>query len=142
MKNILRTGVLVSAALLSLSTLGNAQVSRQYFVHIPFDFTVGGKLLKAGEYRIAPLGGSTNQRAVILESRANGEGKVIGQAAIESTESSRQGRITFAKVSDQWRLREVETAGFTLKLKTPAEGESTVASAGKPEETKTIGLNR
>ena len=142
MKNILRTGLIAVAAFLAFGISANAQVSRQYLVHIPFDFKVGKKVLKAGDYRLAPLDGITNWRSVALRGPSTNDWKVLGNAAIDSTESNKQGRLTFAKIGDEWLLRDVETAGFKLKLKVPAADEGNVATVGKPVETKTVSLSR
>ena len=93
---------------------GNAQVSRQYAVHVPFDFTVGNKLLKAGDYWIGPLSGVTNQRTLFIQSRSTGKIGVIGQTAITSSESDKAGTMTFVKYGDPWVLEELTTPGFTL----------------------------
>ena len=142
MKNILRTSLIAVAAFLALGISANAQVSRQYLVHIPFDFKVGKKILKAGDYRLAPLDGITNWRAVTLQGQSTKDWKLLGNVAIDSTESSKHGRLTFAKIGDDWLLRDVETAGFKLKLNVPASDEGNVATAGKPVETKTVSLDR
>ena len=142
MKRILRIGLLVAVALVGFSISGNAQVSRQYLVHIPFDFTVAKKHFKAGDYKIVPNSGATNFRTVTLQGRSINDWKVLGNVAIAYTESSDKGRLIFANVSDEWVLRNVETPGFSLKLKVPKTDEGVVATAGKPVETTTIGLNR
>jgi len=142
MKNILRTGLIAAGAFLALGISVSAQVSRQYLVHIPFDFKVGKKVLKAGDYRLAPLDGITNWRTMALQGQSTKDWKILGNVAIDSTESNKQGRLTFAKIGDEWLLRDVETAGFKLKLNVPAADEGNVATAGKPVETKTVSLNR
>ena len=142
MKSILRTGLIAAAAFFALGISANAQISRQYLVHIPFDFKVGEKVLKAGDYRIAPLDGGTNWRPVALQGRSVKDWKVLGNVAIDSTGSNKRGRLTFAKISNEWLLRDVETAGFKLKLNVPAADDGNVATAGKPVETKTVSLNR
>lgn len=142
MKNIFRTGLIAVAAFLALGISGHAQVSRQCLVHIPFDFKVGQTVLKAGDYRLAPLDGITNWRALALQGRSTKDWKVLGNVAIDSTESNKKGRLTFAKIGDDWLLRDVETASFKLKLDVPAADEGNVATAGKPVDTKTVSLNR
>jgi hypothetical protein len=142
MKNVLRSALFSLALLLTVGVAGYAQVSRPYVVHIPFDFTVGDKQYKQGDYRIAPLDGITNQRAVVLESRATANVSVLGQTSIDSSYSNKQGRITFAKISDQWILREVETPGFKLRVKSPAAEAELVATAGKPVETTSVTIGR
>jgi len=142
MKNVLRTALFSLAVLVAAGASGYAQVSRQYVVHIPFDFTVGSKQYKQGDYRIAPVDGVTNQRAILLENRSTADASVLGQASIDSSNSSKQGRITFAKISDQWILREVETPGFSLRVKSPAAEAEFVATAGKPVESAIVKIGR
>src|SRR5580765_5618559 len=116
MKRFLQSGFLGVCLLWALSASGNAQVSQHYAVNVPFDFTVGNKLMKSGEYTIEPLNGITNQRSLILRSRADGRSKVLGQAAIGSSESIEPGSATFAKYGDDWVLQQIVTPGYELKF--------------------------
>jgi hypothetical protein len=141
MKKLVQTLVLAVGVLWAFSASGNAQVSQQYTVHVPFDFNVGSKLMKSGDYTIAPLSGTTGQRALILRNRETGRAKVIGQAAITSSYSNEPGRMTFAKEDGQWILQEVISPGFELRLRRAKAYEGNVASNKKPA-TKTVILGR
>ena len=142
MKNFLRAGLLLAGLVAVLGISGNAQVNRQYAAHIPFDFKIGEKLFKAGDYRIAPLDGITDQRAILLQNRSTGKAAIVGQASIASTGTSTGGKLTFIGNNDGWLLKAVNTPGFTLNVKTRgAEGQN-VASSKKPEETQTVSIDR
>jgi hypothetical protein len=104
-------------------------------VNVPFDFTVGNKLMKSGEYTIEPLSGITNQRSLILRGRADGSSKLIGQAAIGSSESNEPGSATFAKYGDEWVLQRIVTPGYELKFKS-----SRPVEIGKVTETKSVAI--
>jgi len=138
MKNILRIGLLAVGMLWVLGATGNAQVSRQYSVHVPFDFVVGDKLMKSGDYLIAPVSGTTNQRAILLEDRDSGRANVIGQAAIASSNSIKKGRMVFAKQDDRWTLSEITTNGFELRLKTRPD----TSALAKAVEKRTVDIGR
>ena len=117
MKKIAIMGCLVVGLLFTLSLSGNAQSVRQYAMQVPFDFTVGNKLLKAGDYTIAPAAGITNQRALVLFNRSTGKGTVVGATGLGSDESAENGKVTFVKEGDQWALGSIDTPRFALKLK-------------------------
>lgn len=123
--------------MLMFSVSGNAQVSRQYSAHVPFDFNVGSKLMKAGEYTLGPTAGITNQRAIALSGGA-GKTAIVGQAIIGSSQGDVKGTMTFAKSSDGWVLQSIDTPGFALKLKSSKAGVKIVASASGAPESKTI----
>jgi hypothetical protein len=142
MKNILRVGLLLAGVFAALAISGNAQVNRQYAAHIPFDFKVGGKVLKAGDYRITPLSGITNQRFIAIQNQETGKATLVGQASIDSSGTSTEGRLTFIGNNDEWLLSEVTTPGFSLKLKSRSEDNDKIASAKKLEETQTVEINR
>jgi len=94
--------------------------------------------MKSGEYTIEPLSGVTNQRSLILRSRDDGKSKLIGQAAIGSSESNEPGKATFAKFGDQWVLQQIVTPGYELRLK----GSKPERDLGKAAETKSVALSR
>jgi len=135
MKRFLQSGFLGVGLLWALSASGNAQVSQHYAVNVPFDFTVGNKLMKSGEYTIEPLSGITNQRSLILRGRADGRSKLLGQAAIGSSESNEPGSATFAKYGDEWVLQQIVTPGYELKFKS-----SRPVEIGKVTETKSVAI--
>jgi hypothetical protein len=141
MKNVLRVGLLFVGIFWAFGISGNAQISRRYAVHIPFDFAVGKKLMKSGDYLIAPLSGIADQRAIFLQNRSNGKTAVLGQVSITSSESDK-GRLLFARSGDQWLLSEVTTPGFTLRLKVKDAEAVKLASADKAGSKQTVVIGR
>ena len=141
MKNVLRAGLLFLGVLFAFGVTGNAQIERQYTVHIPFDFTVGEKTLKAGDYLIAPSSGTTEQRAIILQDRSNGKAQVIGQTSISSSTLNKEGRLVFEQSSGQWLLSDVVTAGFALKL-SPNHLETAQVTLNRKPETRVVAVGR
>ena len=138
MKNLMRVTLFAVGSFLAFSVSGNAQVSQQYKAHIPFDFTVGSKVIKSGDYLIKPLEGSTNQRSVIIQNASNGKAQVIGQTAISSTFSNKQGSLTFVKSGEGWALQNVLTSGFDLNLNVKSMDATNIAAVKKTGKTKTV----
>ncbi|MGH7784265.1 MAG: hypothetical protein ACREO5_10545 [Candidatus Binatia bacterium] len=142
MKKLAISGLIVTAFLFALGISATAQVSRQYEINIPFDFSVRGKVAKAGDYTIGPASGITNVRALVLRNRSNAKGDiVVGQTTFHPIELDRNGTITFVRSGDGWALRSIETPGFALKLKSTKYEETLEASAGSTG-THTIMLIR
>jgi hypothetical protein len=139
MKRILQIGLLAIGVVWVLSATGNAQISRQYAAHVPFDFIVGNKLMKAGDYKIAPAAGVTDQRAIVLENAATLNADVVGQTAVTSSISNKQGRLTFVKQDGQWLLSDISTTGFELKLKAKDINKENLARAA---EIRTVNIGR
>jgi len=140
MKNLAIMGCLTVGLLLVSSVSGSAQVSRHYTAHVPFDFTVGGRSLKAGDYTIGPAAGVTNQRALLLEDNSTGRLKVIGQVIIDASQSDKLGSMNFVKNSSGWTLQTIETNSFALNLgkAKSKSADVNVATAAKVSETQTI----
>jgi hypothetical protein len=97
---------------------------------VPFDFSVGSKQLKAGDYTLGPLSGITNQRAIVLRSNFSGKTEiVVGQAGIGVVDEDVKGTLTFVKDSDVWALQTINAPSFTLKLRKIGAAERNLASA-------------
>lgn len=142
MKKLAISGFIVTAFLFALGISAAAQISRQYEVNIPFDFSVGSKVVRAGEYTVGAASGITNQRAVVLRSRSNAKDDiVVGQTAFHPIEKDRNGTINFIRNGNGWVLSSIDTPGFALELRSTKDEETLEASAGKTE-THTIMLNR
>ena len=141
MKNVLRAGLLFLGVLFAFSATGTAQISRQYTVHIPFDFTVRGKTMKSGDYLIAPLSGISAQRAIELRDRSGSDARVIGQATISSSILNKEGRLVFEQRSGQWILSDVVTAGFKLKL-VPKASETADVTLNRKREARVVSIDR
>lgn len=142
MKSIIRSIFLILGVLAAVSVTGNAQISRQYSVNVPFDFTVGDNLMRSGDYRLRPLDGVTDRRTLALENLLTGQTLIIGQVSLTSSGANKQGSLTFAKTSGGWTLTDISTPTFGLGLKFKDRNETNVATAEKPVTTRTVAIGR
>ena len=98
-------------------TAGNA-LAQQHSVQatVPFDFTVGGKMLPAGTYSIAAVTDST------IEIRnAQTHSAVLTQAASDSSRSQNGGELVFEKRGSRYSLREILCESAAMNVSLPAE---------------------
>ena len=88
----------------------SAQNPRNLVVNIPFDFTVKGKTLPAGEYIISRA--STADKTGLMMQRKDGEANaIVLTKPIESSENQRVSRLVFSRYGEHYFLSQVWTAG-------------------------------
>lgn len=111
-KRLIMMSVLSILAVVS----AHAQSSRQFTVTIPFDFSVGGKALTAGQYQVGRVT-QTSAEAVVLR-RADGGGSVF---VLTRTANKQPGdsRLVFRRYGDQYFLGEVWTSGASAGRELP-----------------------
>ena len=100
-----------------ISGLAQAQSGSLYRANIPFDFSVNGKLFKAGEYSIK-FGFVRDSPASFLISSADGkEVAVINNTLLENvSELNEDAQIVFDKDGDDYALAEIKTLETNIEL--------------------------
>jgi hypothetical protein len=78
--------------------------------HIPFEFVVGNKTLKAGEYTIGRLT-STSDAGISIRNHDGNDKAVRLTTVVQSNEKRRKTTLTFHRYGDTYYLAEVWTAG-------------------------------
>jgi hypothetical protein len=107
-------------AFTAVSAYGQGLIKRQSFV-IPFAFSVGGKVLPAGEYRVSC-------EAQIIRIQSKDSKKVATTLPIRTvgTKPTDQVKLTFKRYGDDYQLSEVWLAdgiGRELKRQRPANSD-------------------
>lgn len=110
-----------------LAVTAKAQGSDQIVVKIPFEFSVSGKTLPAGPYRVDRL----SDRAIedlVITSVENHAGAVVRSAYFEDASVAKT-QVTFETVGDQHFLSKIEAGGrvFAIAVSHPA----VLVAAGK-----------
>jgi hypothetical protein len=98
---------LLGLSLLSLvlsAVPGHAQDSDRVNVTIPFDFVVGAKQLKAGDYVIESL---PDRRGLILRSRGGDIHQIAFTTPIETNRTGSHERLLFHRDGEQYFLSQV-----------------------------------
>jgi hypothetical protein len=128
MKRFILTMFLAVGSLAVFSATGNAQVNRRYSANIPFDFSVGKKEFKAGDYTIGPLGTVTNSDFLVLTDRSTGKAQLIGQVSVNKYQPQLEGKMNFVQSGDAWVLSSIETGTFSVALHVTDRGDTKIAS--------------
>ena len=85
--------------------------------NIPFEFSVGGKVLSAGEYRIITEPNARNSLAVIGK---GGSSHVLTLSFGEYCGGPREARLIFNRFGDQYFLHKLESPAFGQQMEIPA----------------------
>lgn len=97
--------LVVVLALAAAAVSANAQASHQVVADIPFDFSVGYKILPAGQYTVKALSGEA--RALLIQS-ADQRTSVLRLAdAIERTKAKQTVKLVFHRYGERYFLAEV-----------------------------------
>ena len=107
-------------AFTAVSAYGQGVIKRQSFV-VPFEFSVGGKVLPAGEYRVS-------SEAQIIRIQSKDGKKVATTLPIRTvgTKPADHVRLTFRRYGDEYQLSQVWLAdgiGRELKRQRPANSD-------------------
>ena len=112
-KQILKAATMFVAiiALAFASALAaNAQNPRNLVVNIPFDFTVKGRTLPAGEYIISRA--STADRTSLTMQRRDGKANaIVLSKPIQSEDRQSESQLVFNRYGNQYYLSQVWTSG-------------------------------
>lgn len=110
---------ITSLALFAFSSiLGGAVASAQTHgveATMPFDFTVGGKLLPPGTYKIL----AATDDVVEIQNHDKTVA-ILSQSSPDSSVSDNGGKLVFDKFGDQYFLREVLGGAYALNVDLPS----------------------
>ena len=111
MKRITVSIILVLASIFATGAAFAADHAVQ--ANVPFDFTVGDRLLPAGTYTIASL----NSFVIVIRSKDN-KFSLMTTTSPDGNESAQGGKLVFDKYGDQYFLHEVlcQTAAISAAL--------------------------
>jgi hypothetical protein len=102
--------VLIAAiALMAALVSANAQSAGSLVADIPFDFAVGGKSLKAGEYSIRAF--TSNSDALVISNQNSNQAAVRLSQSIEARTAPQHAKLVFHRYGQRYFLSEVWTKG-------------------------------
>ena len=142
MKRIASITSIALFALVSFVTVGSISAQEQAVkANVPFDFTVGDKLLPAGHYTI-----SLANANVIKIQNSEQRVAILTMATAESNESE-TGKLVFNKYGDQYFLREILCSQAAMNMAVPASKQEKrvrthEASLSTPGQQIYLALNR
>lgn len=133
------SSVFVLAIILTVVSV-QAQSYRQFEAHIPFDFIIGKKAYKAGDYNIGVR--SLNQNATIL-SLKNAETRNLREMAVVTNGSRSQmdkAVLMFDRHGSQYVLTQMVSPEFGLTVPKTKAKKLAAKKFGKPDESLAVVL--
>lgn len=113
------------------AVVSNAQTIRQVRTSVPFDFSVSGVNLPAGDYVISIGGNSISGSSVVIRS-AEGSGAVLAMVRIESVSNPNDVLgIKFQRVDGNYYLEGITLYATKLNFETPEPNNARLALARK-----------
>lgn len=101
-------GIIMLAFVSALAA--SAQSPHNLVVNVPFDFTVKGKTLPAGEYIVSRT--STTDQMSLTMKRKDGEANaIVLTKALQANERQNESRLVFNRYGERYFLSQVWTAG-------------------------------
>lgn len=143
MKKIILQFCITTGLVVAASITGFSQITQSYRAHIPFDFSVKNSQMKAGDYNIRPLMGSTNVGALELVSLNDNKVRILGTVKADSAEwgtDQGKGKLVFFKDGEQYTLASIETATFRMRMPRVTASAQVLAKKASAPEVTTVAL--
>ena len=96
--------------------VASTQAQPQYRAHIPFDFAIGQKSYKAGDYVIQSLNRDSAKTAVVIRDSKGRNGYLILTTSGEDPSSVTKGTLVFDLHGTQYFLAAIRTSYFIADL--------------------------
>ena len=113
---MLVAGVVLMAALVSAHAQSTSVVA-----DVPFEFTVGGKSLKAGEYSIKAF--AANGDALLISNKDSNDSAIRLSNTIQARIVPQQGKLVFHRYGQRYFLSEVWSPGERMGRQLRKSGE-------------------
>ena len=101
--------LIVAMALVTAVASANAQSRSVVAANVPFDFTVGEKILPAGEYTVRAFNQSGNTLAI--QNKQSAKSAIRLSDSIESAKASEKTKLVFHRYGPRYFLAEVWVRG-------------------------------
>jgi|SRR5688572_9237375 len=103
--------------------IASAEAQPQYRAHIPFDFAIGQKSYKAGDYVIRSLSPDSANKVVVIRDSKGCNGYLILRTGGEDPSRVTKGTLVFDQHGTQYFLAAIRTSSFIANLpKSKARG--------------------
>lgn len=124
----------VGLMIMAAAADAHAQISQQYNVKIPFDFSLRGSSYAAGEYKIRPASSDTTSAAIQMTDVKTGRTTILGLHLSPAGDifDPDRAKLVFVKAGFTYRLLSIDTPTIRMNFKTRME-EIDVAANAKSE---------
>ena len=139
-KKTLQICSVIGLVILTLMTAVSAKAQTRYRAHIPFDFTIGQKSYKAGEYLIGSLNPYAASNTIAIRDAKGRNSHILMVTLGEDYSKVGIATLVFDRYEMQYSLSVIRTPSFTAKL---AKSKAVERLAGNPDvQQKMVALTR
>lgn len=117
--HILKRLIMLSVLSMLATVSAHAQSGKRFTVTIPFDFSVGGKALRAGQYLVGPAT-QTSAEGLVLRRTDGRAGVFFLSSRIQTEEVQPESKLVFRRYGDQYFLGEVWISGRSTGSELPS----------------------
>ena len=121
LKGITMLMLIAAVAVMAALVSAHAQTHVSMIAEIPFDFVVGGKSLKAGDYAVRTF--TNNSAALLIINQDSDEAAVRLTQSIQTRNVPRQAKLVFHRYGQRYFLSEVWTIGNSTGQQLNKSGE-------------------
>ncbi len=119
--------LVVSAAVLSLIGAVSTQAQTQYRANIPFDFSIGEKHYKAGNYGLDTLRPNSARKPIALRDAAGRSLQILMENPGENYSKVKTATLVFDQNESHYSLASIRTPTFIVKFRRSNTGDPQLA---------------
>ena len=115
-KTALKICPVICLVIFTLMAAVSAKAQTQYRAHIPFDFTIGKRIFKAGEYFIDPIFQNSANQAVAIRDALGSRSYILMITVGQDLSKVKTATLVFHQYDTQYSLSVIRTPTFITKL--------------------------
>lgn len=108
--------ICTTVGLIILIAVVSAQAQTQYRVQIPFDFNIGQKSYRSGEYSVGLLSQAADQKVIVIRDAKGRNSYAVMPTRAESGARVDAAKLIFNRYEDQYFLAEITAPAFNAEL--------------------------
>lgn len=124
--------------LVILAAVVSAQAQTQYRANVPFDFQVGQKNYRAGEYFVGLLGQDSQSKIIVIRDATGRNSYAIAPTISDSKPET--AILVFNRYADRYFLAEINAPSFNAEL-SKSKSEAKLAGGDKPQK-ETVAMTK
>ena len=138
-RHIINLTAIAIIVLTSAAASVSAQMTQQYRAEIPFDFSIGNRDMKAGNYALGFFNSESSIPVLGIMNRESGQAKAIKPVVRSGYDRDTKAVLKFVRSGEHYDLAEVVAPDFNMKLKkTWSDVRQVTKNAGSDSETVSI----
>lgn len=107
---VLKTTTMIGVLIILSAVSGRAQAGANFTAVVPFDFSVSGRILPAGEYIVARSTAGSHE-GLVIRAKDGTSGIYLLTKSIQTEDNQKNSSLVFKQYGDQYFLSQVWISG-------------------------------